>query len=654
MPIFLKKYPRFLTIIVLIVGHLYVVNAQQKGDAFSKFNNLDDDKERFELFFTSSDRYVLSSASLWEAKVAEYMEASLKEKDTVAANYYKVILSQIHYDMGNYDKSVILANELYQSIRDIEDTTKNVLLDIMDGSYSELQLYDKQLEIRKEKKAMGDSKVSLYDIYANLGLYKQARISYVMEEGKDLVDGDHYNHALYDNKIGEFLLLDGTTYTANKHFNMALSYIDLYLNDYNTEKTEAQQKEAIFLQGKIKANIGKSYMAMRKYNEAIPLLEAGAKSSKVYDQGKYLLNTLNVWKDLARCHLELKNLESAKAYLDSVRFNTVNDSHLQDFNKLMADYFVETNEPELAAQHYRAFIRIKDSIERISNKKKIDGLVAEYDLESQKETIEQQRLDIQKTMSEIEAQDKKINYGIIALVFTLLGLGGLILAYRRSIRSQKLIEEQKKIIEDSLVEKDSLLKEIHHRVKNNLQMVSSLLSLQTKNTKSKAAIEALEEGKSRVKAMALIHQKLYQNEDLSVIEMQGYIESLVTSVQSVYKMIDSPIDIVIDAENTELDIDRAIPIGLILNELVSNSYKYAFPENPDSGKIYINISEIEEGDYYFEYSDNGVGLRENNSENGDKGSMGMHLIQRLVNQLRSKLNIESNNGNGVKFWFNFS
>lgn len=223
-------------------------------------------------------------------------------------------------------------------------------------------------------------------------------------------------------------------------------------------------------------------------------------------------------------------------------------------------------------------------------------------------------------------------------------------AYLRSIKTQRLIAEQKHIIENSLVEKDSLLKEIHHRVKNNLQMVSSLLSLQTKNTKSKAAIEALEEGKSRVKAMALIHQKLYQNDDLYVIEMQGYIESLINSIQSVYKKGGHNINITIDAEGVELDIDRAIPFGLVLNELVSNSFKYAFPEDDENGKIYIHIRKnAEQG--FFEYTDNGVGLPEDTDERAN-ASMGIRLMNRLVNQLQSTLNIDKTS-EGVRFWFNF-
>jgi two-component sensor histidine kinase len=206
------------------------------------------------------------------------------------------------------------------------------------------------------------------------------------------------------------------------------------------------------------------------------------------------------------------------------------------------------------------------------------------------------------------------------------------------------------VIERALTEKDSLLKEIHHRVKNNLQMVSSLLSLQAKNTRSQEVIQALEEGKSRVKAMALIHQKLYQNDDLSVIEMQSYIESLINSVQSVYNKAGNNIVFSIDAEGVELDIDRAIPIGLIINELTSNSFKYAFPDAEQEGRIYIHIHKTGDGGF-FEYTDNGIGMPDDLGMR-EGNSMGLRLIGRLVNQLQSFLNSDKN-VEGVRFWFDF-
>jgi two-component sensor histidine kinase len=132
--------------------------------------------------------------------------------------------------------------------------------------------------------------------------------------------------------------------------------------------------------------------------------------------------------------------------------------------------------------------------------------------------------------------------------------------------------------------------------------------------------------------------------------MQGYIESLVNSVQSVFKKGGHNINITIDAESVELDIDRAIPFGLILNELVSNSFKYAFTEDHENPKIYIHLRKNgQEG--FFEYADNGIGLPDDSEERANS-SMGIRLINRLVNQLQSKLNVDKSK-EGVRFSFNF-
>jgi len=327
-------------------------------------------------------------------------------------------------------------------------------------------------------------------------------------------------------------------------------------------------------------------------------------------------------------------------------------NHRKKRHRLYALYYDRIGDYENASIYLKKITRIADSLDLAydSLKKQQLAVVAGYDIANKKRELDQQKILNEQFKRNMEAQDEKINLVFISLIFTLLGFAGLVYAYLKSIKNQRLIAEQNHIIEASLVEKDSLLKEIHHRVKNNLQMVSSLLSLQTKNTRSKAAIEALEEGKSRVKAMALIHQKLYQNDDLSVIEMQGYIESLVNSVQSVFKKGGHNINITIDAEGVELDIDRAIPFGLILNELVSNSFKYAFPTDKEDGKIYIHLRKT--GDQgFFEYMDNGVGLPEDTDERAS-ASMGIRLMNRLVNQLQSTLNVDKTT-EGVRFWFNF-
>ncbi|MGB7394339.1 MAG: histidine kinase dimerization/phosphoacceptor domain -containing protein, partial [Pricia sp.] len=491
-----------------------------------------------------------------------------------------------------------------------------------------------------------------YDIYANLGMYRKAMGDYIEKVKKTLEENDFYAQAEYYNNLGNFLRLDDSTPTALSNYKKAKSFITVYLNDATRGKIKNEQEEASLLNGIINGNIGKCFVQLKQYEDAIPHLENAISTIKQFGNGSYPDEITENSLAISECYLQLENYAMATDYLsDDLRTRTT-ENQLRK-NRLLSIYYDKTEDYKNAALHLRRILRIRDSIIGTESELRRQQLatVMNQDLELSRQMVKQQKLDLEKSRMEMSAQKRTSNLVLISFFFTLLGFAGLVYAYLKSIKNQRLIAEQKHIIENSLVEKDSLLKEIHHRVKNNLQMVSSLLSLQTKNTRSKAAITALEEGKSRVKAMALIHQKLYQNEDLSVIEMQGYIESLINSVQSVYRKGGHNIDITIDTEGVELDIDRAIPFGLILNELVSNTFKYAFPKDDEDGKIYIQIKKTEEEEGYFEYSDNGIGLPDDTDDRA-QSSMGIRLMNRLANQLQTTLNVDKN-VDGVRFWFNF-
>ncbi|RNC90367.1 MAG: histidine kinase [Allomuricauda sp.] len=628
--------------------------SQSVPNPFLEFQNVEGHSDKFDFFFGAPNRYSENSAYDWLEVVNVYLSSAKKIADSSAIQSYEIIRAKIYSDLEDFDKSVNLANGLYENKELLPENQKRAILNILDDSYANLKLYDKQIEVREAKINEGfNENISFYDIYAAIGLYEEARNRYIMEVKPTIADNDSFSLAKYHNQIGDYLRLDNSERVAISEYKKALGYLEVFINSISVDKTEQELFESDMLKAIINGNIGKCHVQLNEYREAVPLLESsiaaledapGAKSKR-----KIVENTL----DLAEAHLQLENYREAKTYLDR-QFDSISVFQEIKKNRLLAAYYDKNESYRRASFFYKRNERLKDSLETNESsvlKQQLVAIVANEDLENSQRMFEEQKSANELIRNEMQAKEDSFNLVLISLFFTLLGFAGLVYAYLKSIKNQRLIAEQKHIIESSLTEKDSLLKEIHHRVKNNLQMVSSLLSLQTKNTRSKAAIAALEEGKSRVKAMALIHQKLYQNDDLSVIEMQGYIESLINSVQSVYKKGGHNISITIDAEGTELDIDRAIPFGLILNELVSNSFKYAFPESDENGKIYIHLRKNgEQG--YFEYSDNGIGLPDDTDER-THSSMGLRLINRLVNQLQSKLNVDRSN-DGVRFWFNFS
>ena len=620
----------------------------QSGEVFQAFQTLEEPEQRFIYFFEAKEKYKESSPDWWLNAVEGYIndleKQDVKDKKKVR-NYYEVIKTRILLDQRQYDNSLRNATRIYQTKEELTNQQLSKLMEVMDKTYEALHLYGNQLELRKEMKTLFGVEPKLYDIYANLGQHRDARKNYIQTHSALLESGSNIEKAQYYNDIGEFLLKEKLTFNADHNFTVALSHIQLYLSQNQVDNPN--YRDAAYLEGIINGNMGQAKLDQENYQEAVPLLEFALDRSQMYSSGIFQDNVFEYWRALVKTNIKLKDLDRAKYYLDNIGRN-YGDSY--EYDRLLADYYLSREKSDSAFYHYRRYISIKDSIFEAQRNNQLMGLLVISDLENQRQMSEKLEEDIRKNSELLEERDRKLNLGMIALFFSLIGFGGVAYAYAKKIKSQKLIEHQSKIIEESLREKESLLKEIHHRVKNNLQMVSSLLNLQSKNAKSDEVLYALQEGRNRVKAMALIHQKLYQTEGLSVIEMNGYIESLVKSIESVYKKPDEDVDIFINANNIELDIDSAIPIGLILNELVSNSYKYAF-EDVAHPEIRIKIAKNEEG-YDFDYRDNGIGIPDN-LEVGNTKSLGLRLVKRLTNQLRSELSFE-NTGRGSRFWFGFS
>lgn len=200
-----------------------------------------------------------------------------------------------------------------------------------------------------------------------------------------------------------------------------------------------------------------------------------------------------------------------------------------------------------------------------------------------------------------------------------------------------------------LKEKEILLKEVYHRVKNNLQVVNSLLNLQSQTVKDKESKEMFKEARNRIKLMSGIHEKLYRTKDLTRVDFSGYIKELTATLKEAYPVISGHVDLNIESNNIYLGVDKAIPCGLIINELVSNSYKYAF-EGRDNGSIFIKLYLDESGSYVLEVGDNGIGIADS-YDIKDSDTLGMTLVLTLTEQLSGELEIVKNNG--LKFIIKF-
>jgi len=208
----------------------------------------------------------------------------------------------------------------------------------------------------------------------------------------------------------------------------------------------------------------------------------------------------------------------------------------------------------------------------------------------------------------------------------------------REITEHKRAKEH---ITESLREKEILLRELYHRTKNNMQVISNLIDLQAISVNDKKIIEMFKETQSRIKSMALVHEQLYQSKDLSNVNLKDYIRDLANALLTNYQLRRDSIVLKLDIDSIAVSIDAAIPSGLIVNELMSNSLKYAFPDDRQ-GEIRIILHKTEKGEIELYFSDNGIGFPKDFDFNNPK-SLGLKLVKNLTEkQLKGSVELRTN------------
>ena len=242
-------------------------------------------------------------------------------------------------------------------------------------------------------------------------------------------------------------------------------------------------------------------------------------------------------------------------------------------------------------------------------------------------------------IEERERDGETRRYEVVANKARLSGGRSFGIAIARDATERLLMEER---IRKNLAEKETMLKEIHHRVKNNFQLMQSILALQAASIEDERAKLPLIDSENRILSMAFVHERLYESPDLGSVDAVAYIRDLVGSIQANYEEILSGFQVSIHGERLNLPLDVILPCGLIVNEVVSNSIKHAFPPKLWSGEpeIDISIGRAKKGWGFIEVSDNGIGVDEDRLKNSPK-SIGLLLIRTLVDQVRGRMELHS-------------
>tara|TARA_R110000765_G_scaffold30520_2_gene71996 strand:+ start:14781 stop:16742 length:1962 start_codon:yes stop_codon:yes gene_type:complete len=365
-------------------------------------------------------------------------------------------------------------------------------------------------------------------------------------------------------------------------------------------------------------------------------LEAGANAVKYGELLENNFMVMRAWLAIGKMQNKRGNCAEAIEGLRksiNVATNDFGDAYyLSDAYNELGRAYANSHDYKNAYSAFSVYDSLKNKVFTAEADQRISKLRTEFDVAQKESTIILQQTQIKKQQTRQQ----------LIIIITVLLLLLLLLAYKaisNNIKKNKLLQKKN-------AEKEYLMKEIHHRVKNNFEIVSSLLSLQAARIVDPKVLEAMEQSQHRVHSMGMIHQKLYLGEKLSTVEMKDYFINLADYIIDSYgKNNLVTVDIVMD--ELELDVDMAIPIGLIVNELITNSLKYAFPEER-KGNIHLALKL--KGDLLvLEVNDNGIGIQSENSAGGT--GFGTHLVDLLVKQLDGKMILVTSHGTSVSIEF---
>lgn len=544
--------------------------------------------------------------------------------------YYKGVIEK---NLGHYEESDSFL-QIYYNIQLKGDNIPRLaaVQMVRANLYSDMGLWSKAMDAVTESlnlyESLGDS----------LGIIRtSSKLGVVLNELKRIDDAIKYHHRALNiatqlKDTAEMAIANsniGLTYEKALKLDTALRYFEICLDLDSLIKDE-------YAQIYDRNNIANIYLKLDQPATALKFGQIAFTTAKRIGARSLINYSQNL---MANIHLALGNIEEGIGLLQEL-LNEDPATSIRDLAEVHQSlYLAYKNSGNIrsAFDHLEKHHELSDSIlnEEITNQ--INRLEIAYQTDKAHQQLELANTEKELNQIKLVSVQNRTYFLFAGLIIISLFLFYLFHLNRK-------IQLQKNLIQKSLNEKEVLLREIHHRVKNNLQVISSLLSLQSKSEMDPNVVSALKLGQNRVRSMALIHQNLYEDENLTGIQVRNYFEKLIKSLFHTYNISPDRIELSTDIDDLSLDVETMIPLGLILNELITNALKYAFP-NQRSGTINVLIKEVNDH-LQLEVADNGIGMDPSVIKETRK-NFGYRLINTFKVQLKSSLEIDGQNGTRV-------
>ena len=532
----------------------------------------------------------------------------------------------------------LMALKLAKEINYTEEEARALFLSAQ--MYQGLGNYTRGLDVCFEALTLG-KKAGALKMYSSIencigGLYYDAgQMDNAAKYFKDAADDARkYNK----DRRTELIALSnlGNVLFIKRKFNEALEIQNQCKDFFKTSGNKYLVAQSLVTIAHIKSAMHKKDEALQDYREALEIDRELNKNDLIS------LTMLNI----ACVEDDLKNNKSALEYAHgALHFAELANSPKARKDAYKVLYLLYDNYKNLpqAYYNYKKFISLSDSLLNKDKEKEIVRKEMQYsfDMKEMKAKAEQAKRD---AVAGQQLRNEKLRRNAYLGGGALLGLLSLSLftAYRRNKRKNFVLSKQKHEIEQKNNEKELLLRELHHRIKNNLQIVSGLLSLQSGRMTDEQSAMAFKEGQSRVEAMALIHHKLYLRDNLTTVDIKEYMESLLAYLMETYGYSTQTLKIEEHIDSLELDIDIAIPLGLVLNEIISNCFKHAYNTIAEP-YLLLEVKTKENNELRLTIADNGTGITDNMIEKSNS-SFGMKMITSLIKQLHGNLQRTNNDG----------
>lgn len=551
---------------------------------------------------------------------------SIGDNQGIAISLYS--LGVVYEFKGNipkameYHKKSLKVNEKIGNKTKIANSLNNIgLIYKNQGNTSEaLKYYHKSLTIREEigeKEGLANSFNNLGVLYKSQGSYDLALEYYF----KSLKIAEEFGHEI---PIALALSNIGTIYSNQLNFSEALNYLRKSLAIRENVGYKKSIGTILIKIGFVYENQGKTVLAIEYYK----------KSLKINEEIGYKSGIAMSLKNIGSIYLKAGDAKRAKknAYEGMEMAKGIGyPAMIKDMASLLNRIYLEEDNWEKAYQFQELYTTMRDSIRNEKTEKDAIRQQSNYEIEKKKQEIIILTAQNELLIKDKELQSLRLNKNRILAISFSLGFGlVLILAiviYKGYQRKQKINNLLKKQNE----EKTAMLKEIHHRVKNNLQVVNSLLRLQSREFEDEYAISMFKEAQDRVLSMALLHEKMYRSDNLKHIDVQEHITLLIEDLVKSYA-VGKKIKLNVVIEDVDISIQTLVPLGLIINEIITNALKYAFIDKKE-GEITVHIKSLDNIKYEMIIGDNGIGLKEEKESKG----IGTKLIQIFTKQLNGTL-----------------